>query len=103
MFAVIQLGGKQYLAKENQALRIEKLQEEAGKTLSCRDVLLVANESETKIGAPYVAGASVDLKILEHGRGCKIRIFKMKAKKRYKRLRGHRQPFTDVEVLKIKT
>lgn len=101
MFAVIQLGGKQYLVKEKDVLRVEKINS-SEKTTSVNDVLLVSNDAGTKVGQPFVAGASVELKMLNSGLSDKVVIFKMKAKKRYKRLRGHRQPFTEVQVVKIK-
>lgn len=103
MFAIIALGGKQYKVKEKDVIRVEKLDAAEKKNISIDEVLLVSNGKETKIGAPYVSGAAVELKILKHGRNDKVVIFKMKSKKRYKRLRGHRQPFTEVEIAKIKS
>lgn len=101
MFAVLELGGKQYLVREKDVLRIEKLETDAGKTVECTKVLLLAREKETKVGTPYIADAKALLKVRHSGLGEKVRIFKMKAKKRYRKLRGHRQPFTEVEVVKI--
>lgn len=102
MFAIIELGGHQYLIKEKDVLRVEKVAAEAGKSAKTDHVLLLANSNETKVGAPYLAGSEVEFKVLKTGLGEKVRIFKMKAKKRYKRLRGHRQPFSEIEILKIK-
>lgn len=100
MFAIIELGGKQYIVKEKDVLRVEKLGIEEGKTVTSK-ALLANNGSSTKIGTPYLPEVSVELEVLKNGRGDKVRIFKMKAKKRYKRLRGHRQPFSEVKVSKL--
>lgn len=102
MFAIISLGGKQYAVKEKDVLRVEKMAEEPGKTATLDKVLLVADAKSIKIGTPFVPNASVELNILKTAKGEKVRIFKMKAKKRYKKLKGHRQIFTEVEVTKIK-
>lgn len=101
MFAVIELGGKQYLVREKDILRVEKLGVEAGKSMEAKQVLLVSDDKATHVGTPYLKTASVGLKLLSNGLGKKVRTFKMKAKKRYKRLKGHRQPYSDVEILKI--
>lgn len=101
MFAVIEMGGKQYLVKEKDVLQVEKLTIEPEKTVEVKNVLLTSNGESTKIGMPYIPGASVEVKVRKTGLGDKVRIFKMKAKKRYRRLRGHRQPFTEVEITKI--
>ena len=89
------------MIKENDVLRIEKLSEAVDTTTSTDKVLLVHNGKETKVGTPFLPGAAVELKILSTGLSDKVRIFKMKSKKRYKRLRGHRQPFTEVKVMSI--
>jgi len=101
MFAVVELGGKQYIVKEKSILRIEKLGTPENEIAKTDKVLLLSNGQGTKIGTPFLSGAIVELKVLKNGRGEKIRIFKMKSKKRYKRLRGHRQPYSEVEVVKI--
>lgn len=102
MFAIVELGGHQYLVREKDVLRVEKMPTEPGKIAKTEKVLLFADSKETKIGTPYLPGSEVELKILKTALGEKVRIFKMKAKKRYKRLRGHREPYTEVEILKIK-
>lgn len=101
MLAVIEVGGKQYLVKEKDILRVEKLGIEPNATTKVEKVLLKTNGSGVEIGTPYINGASVELKVLKNGLSKKVRTFKMKAKKRYKRLKGHRQPFTEIEVVKI--
>lgn len=102
MFAIVQLGGKQYLVKEKDVLRIEKLGIEEGKTMTSNQVLLTSDGKSVSVGTPYLPSASIELKVRENGRDKKVVVFKMKAKKRYKRLRGHRQPFSEVSVLSIK-
>lgn len=100
MFAIIKLSGKQYRVEQNQVIKTEKVPHEEGATFTVSDVLLT-HDGKTVIGQPMVAGAGVELKVIKHGMGRKVRVFKMKAKKRYKRLYGHRQPFSKVEVVKI--
>ena len=102
MFAVIEIGGKQYQVAEKDELEIEKVEGEPGKNLTVKTVVLLAkSETDIELGMPYVEGATVELKILEEVKGEKIRVFKMKAKKRYRRTTGHRQKYWNVKVLKI--
>ncbi|MDA8235288.1 MAG: 50S ribosomal protein L21 [Clostridia bacterium] len=101
MYAIIQTGGKQYRVQEGDVLRVEKLEVEAGQTLEVKDVLAVAKDGQVKVGTPVVEGAKAVLKVLEHGKGKKIIVFKYKSKKNYRRKQGHRQPFTKVVVEKI--
>ncbi|MBI5022922.1 MAG: 50S ribosomal protein L21 [Candidatus Magasanikbacteria bacterium] len=103
-FAVIQTGGKQYLVKENQSLKIEKIAGEKGDKIAFDKVLLIANDDgyETKVGKPYVEGAKVEAEILEQGRGDKVIIIKYKRKVRYHRRKGHRQDFTKIKIESIK-
>lgn len=102
MFAIVRTGGKQYLVREGQTLRIEKVPVKEGEPLDL-DVLLVADEEgkEVKVGAPTVAGAKVLARVAGHGLGEKVMVVKYKPKVRYKRTVGHRQPFTAVKVEKI--
>lgn len=102
MFAIIRLDGRQYRVEEKQVIITEKAPVEAGKTFEIDKVLLV-HDKRTVIGQPYVANAKVQLKVLKTGRAKKIRVFKMKAKKRYKRTKGHRQWYSRLEVEKINT
>lgn len=103
MFAVVHIGGKQYKVREKDELQVEKMDVEEGKNVKIKEVLLVAEEDgkTVKIGTPFVAGAHVECQVVEHGKGEKIRVFKMKAKKRYSRTQGHRQLYTELKVLKI--
>jgi large subunit ribosomal protein L21 len=102
MLAVIKTGGKQYIVKPGQKVKIEKIEGEAGKAVTFSDVLLVENNADTQIGTPIVSGATVDAKIIKQGRGEKVIAYKYKAKKRYHRKKGHRQAFTEVEITEIK-
>lgn len=95
MFAIIEIGGKQYGIREKEIIRVEKVDPSTAK------VLLVATGTGTKIGTPYVAGAKVTLKVLKTEKADKVTAFKMKAKKRYKKTLGHRQIYNEVQVEKI--
>jgi len=103
MFAVIFTGGKQYLVKEGDTLRVEKLDAENGSTFEFDKVLLTATEdgSDVKLGAPFIEGSKVIATIEEQGRAKKIRVVKFKRKIRYKRVFGHRQPFTKIKIASI--
>lgn len=101
MYAIIETGGKQYRVQEGDTLYIEKLPAEAGETVEVNKVLAVVKDGDLKVGAPLLEGAKVVLKVVRHGRGKKIIVFKYKAKKNYRRKQGHRQPFTQVTVEKI--
>lgn len=101
--AVIYTGGKQYLVKQGQILKIEKLPGEKGSQVVFDKVLMTASEdgSEVKVGQPYLDGAKVSAEILEQGRDKKVLVIKYKPKVRYRRKRGHRQYFTKVKIAQI--
>lgn len=101
MYAIIETGGKQYKVQEGDTLRVELLDAEVGQTVEIDKVLMVNKDGQVKVGNPYVAGAKVELKVQEHGKGKKIIVFKYKPKKNYRRKQGHRQPYTAVVVEKI--
>ena len=103
MFAVIETGGKQYLIKTGDTLKVEKLDTEAGKEVVFDKVLLLAKENGTdvQIGTPYLKGVSIAATVEEQGRSKKLRVVKFKRKVRYKRVKGHRQHFTKVKVKKV--
>jgi len=101
MFAVIRTGGKQYLVSPGDKIKIEKLDKEEGKEVNFTDVLLLEKSNKLEIGNPKVKGAKVIGKILKQDKAKKIIILKYKPKSRYKKKTGHRQPFTEVEILKI--
>ncbi|PIQ76576.1 50S ribosomal protein L21 [Candidatus Peregrinibacteria bacterium CG10_big_fil_rev_8_21_14_0_10_49_24] len=103
MFAVVDIAGFQEKVSEGDKLRVPTLQAEEGNSVTFDKVLmLVKGDSDMKIGTPYVSGAAVEVKVMGHGRGDKIRVFSMKRRKRYRRVYGHRQGYTDIEVTKIK-
>lgn len=97
MYAVVEVQGKQYRAEKGASLRVDRMEAEAGSTVSLDSVLLLSGEKVT-VGAPYVQGASVKATVQEHSKGDKIIVFKYKSKKNYRRTQGHRQCYT---VLKI--
>ena len=103
MYAVIESCGKQYKVAEGDVVFFEKLDAEEGKKVTFDKVILVSNEGKVEVGNPYVKGMKVEGKVVSHGKGKKIIVFKMKAKKNYRRKQGHRQPYTKVEITTIKT
>lgn len=104
MFAVVDIAGFQEKVSEGDKLRVPSLKAEEGKSVTFDSVLLLAkSESDVRVGTPYVSGAAVEAKVLSHGVGDKIRVYKMHRRKRYRRTHGHRQGFTEIEVTKIKS
>ncbi len=101
MYAVIETGGKQYKVQEGDVLNVEKLSANEGETVEVEKVLAVVKDGEMVVGRPLVEGAKAVLKVLEHKKDKKIIIFKYKAKKKYRKTQGHRQPYTQVVVEKI--
>jgi len=101
MYAIFETGGKQYRVSEGDVLEVEKIDAPEGETVEVADVLAVGEKDDLQVGAPFVPGAKVKLRVEEHGKGPKIMIFKYKPKKRYRRRQGHRQPFSRVTVEKI--
>ena len=96
--AIIETGGKQYRVAEGDVIFVEKLAAEEGASVTFDKVLAVIDEAASTFGAPYVEGASVSGKVLKQGKSKKIRVFKMKPKKGYRNTKGHRQPYTKVEI-----
>jgi large subunit ribosomal protein L21 len=96
-YAIIRSGGKQFRVAEGETVRLPSLNEEAGKTVEF-DVLVLGGDNETRVGSPIVDGARVAGTVVEHGRGDKIIVFKMKRRKQYKRTQGHRQNYTAVKI-----
>ena len=103
MYAIIESCGKQYKVTEGDVVFFEKLDAEEGKKVTFDKVILVSEDGKVQVGAPYVKGVKVEGKVVSHGKGKKIIVFKMKAKKNYRRKQGHRQPYTKVEITTIKT
>jgi len=101
MYAIFQNGGHQHKAQENETLKLEKLPAEVGEKVTFDQVLVAQQNGEILVGTPYLAGARVTGTVVQQGRGRKIRIFKYKPKKHYKRQGGHRQAFTAVRIDEI--
>lgn len=101
MLAVIKTGGKQYLVKPGDKIKVEKLDKKEGQEIVFSDVLLVEKNKKLEIGTPKVKDTKVEAKILKHGKAEKVIVFKYKPKTRYKKKRGHRQPYTEIEIVSI--
>ena len=101
MYAVIVTGGKQYRVTEGETLRVELLSADADSEVRFENVLMVGEGEQVKIGAPYVDGASVTATVKTHGKGDKVMIQKFKRRQGYRRLKGHRQLFTEVQITGI--
>lgn len=97
MFAVIETGGKQYKVQYGDVIYVEKLAAAEDETVTF-PVLAIVDENGTKIGTPYVEGASVTGKVMKNGKAKKITVFTYKAKKNEKRKMGHRQPYTKIQI-----
>jgi large subunit ribosomal protein L21 len=101
MYAVVRTGGKQYRLGVGDSVKVEKLPDEVGNIVELSQILMVSDGGEVKVGTPLVTGASVKAEIVGHGRNKKIRVFKMKRRKKYRRTQGHRQAFTQLKVTEI--
>ncbi len=101
MYAVIKSGGKQYRVAAGEKLKIEQLAAAVGAEIVIDQVLMVAAGEKIALGTPLVAGASVTAKVVSHGRGDKVHIFKMRRRKHYRKSQGHRQNYTEIEILGI--
>ena len=101
MYAVIKTGGKQYKVAKNEVILVEKLEVEAGQSVSL-DVLMIGEGANVTIGSPLVAGASVSAEVLEQTKGDKVIIFKKHRRHNYRRKRGHRQKLTALRIIDIK-
>ncbi len=99
--AIIKTGGKQYRVAVGDKLRVEKLELELGGSIDFDQVLLVGLGAATKVGTPVVAGAKVSGKVVAHGRGKKLIVYKFRKRKQYRRKNGHRQPFTEIQITGI--
>ena len=98
MYAIIRTGGKQYRVQSGEQVRVELLPAEVGATVSLEEVLLVGTGDEVKVGAPLVSGARVKATVVSHGRGDKVKIFKLRRRKHYQRTQGHRQAYTELRI-----
>ena len=102
MIAVIESGGKQHKVSEGASILIELLPQEEGEKIEFNRVLMISDGKDSKIGSPFLDNIKVTAKVIKHFRGKKLRVFKMKRRKDYRRTIGHRQSFTEVLIEKIK-
>ena len=100
-YAIVQTGSKQYRVEAGDSIRVESLPVYTGEIVDIDDVLMVSREGDVTVGAPVVEGARVRAQVTSRGRGRKITVFKYKPKVRYRRTKGHRQPYTDLRIIDI--
>jgi large subunit ribosomal protein L21 len=98
MYAIVETGGKQYRVQEGDILKVESLGLEEGQSVVFDKVLLVGKDDAVTVGAPYVQGASVTASVTGNGKDPKILVFKFKSKKNYRRMRGHRQHYSEIHI-----
>jgi large subunit ribosomal protein L21 len=98
MYAVIKTGGKQYKVAAGEKIKVEQIAAEVGQEIVIDQVLAVGNGAELTVGTPLVAGASVKATVVAHGKHDKVRIFKMRRRKHYKKSQGHRQTYTELQI-----
>ena len=101
MYAVIKTGGKQYRVAVGEKLKVEQIPADIDSQIVLEEVLMVAGGDEVKVGTPLVAGATVKATVVSHGRGEKVRIFKMRRRKHYQKHQGHRQNYTEIRIDEI--
>ncbi|MFZ9149867.1 MAG: 50S ribosomal protein L21 [Burkholderiales bacterium] len=101
MYAVVKTGGKQYRVSAGTKIKVEQLTADVGSEVTLDQVLMIAAEGNVKLGSPLLAGAAVKAKVLSQGRGDKVRIYKMRRRKHYRKSQGHRQNFTELEITGI--
>ena len=101
MYAVIKTGGKQYRVANGEKLKVEQIPADIGQEIVLDQVLMVGEGGDVKVGAPLVAGATVTIKVIAHGRADKVKIFKLRRRKHYQKHQGHRQNYTEIEISAI--
>lgn len=98
MYAVVKTGGKQYRVTIGEKLKVEQIPADIDSQIVLDQVLMVADGDQVAVGTPLVAGATVTATVVSHGRGEKIRIFKMRRRKHYQKRQGHRQNYTELRI-----
>lgn len=98
MYAVIKTGGKQYRVAAGEKIKVEQIAADVGQEIVIDQVLAIGSGADIKIGTPLVSGASVKATVVSHGRGDKVRIFKMRRRKHYQKRQGHRQNYTELQI-----
>ena len=101
MYAVVKTGGKQYKVAVGEKIKVEQIAADIDSQIVLNEVLMVADGDAVAIGAPLVAGASIKATVVSHGRGEKVRIFKMRRRKHYQKRQGHRQNYTEIRIDEI--
>jgi large subunit ribosomal protein L21 len=101
MYAVVEIAGQQFKVAKADKIYVPKLETEVGAKVKFEKVLLMGDEEQTRLGTPYVTGASIEGKVLGHVRDEKVTVFKKKKRKGYKVRRGHRQQYTQIEITKV--
>lgn len=101
MYAVIESGGKQYRVAPGDVIRVERLDVAAGESVDLDRILLIADNDGARLGSPILSDVTVTAKVRAHGRGDKIRIFKLRRRKHYRRQAGHRQDYTELEITQV--
>jgi large subunit ribosomal protein L21 len=101
MYAVVKTGGKQYRVAAGEKIKVEQIPADVGAEITLDQVLMVGEGESVKIGTPLVAGATVKAKVIAHGRHDKVKIFKMRRRKHYRKQQGHRQNYTEIEIAGI--
>jgi large subunit ribosomal protein L21 len=101
MYAVVQIAGEQFKVSPNQKIIVPKLEKTVGEKLTFEQVLLLDNQNEVKVGNPFLSGVSVEATILQHFKDEKVLVYHKKRRKTFKKLRGHRQQFTEIEITKV--
>jgi len=101
MYAVIKTGGKQYRVSAGEKLKVEQIPADIGSEIVLDQVLLVSSGEDLTMGTPLVSGAAVTAKVVSHGRGDKVHIYKMRRRKHYRKSQGHRQNYTEIEIVGI--
>jgi large subunit ribosomal protein L21 len=101
MYAVIKTGGKQYRVAAGEKLKVEQIAADVGAEIVLSEVLVLADGEDVRMGTPLIDGAAVTARVIGHGRGDKVRIFKMRRRKHYRKTQGHRQNYTEIEIVGI--
>ena len=101
MYAVVKTGGKQYRVTPGEKLKVEQITADVGAEVVLDQVLMVGEGESVRLGQPVIAGATVKATVVSHGRGDKVKIFKMRRRKHYQKHQGHRQNFTEIEITGI--
>ena len=101
MYAVVEIGGQQFKVAKSDKIYVPKLESEVGSKVRFEKVLLMGDENQTRLGTPYVTGASIEGKVLGHVKDEKVMVFRKKKRKGFKMRRGHRQQYTQIEITKV--